>query len=61
MNLSDTWYETVLAFLAGMLIAANKPVVDMILATKWRTIWILTILLFAFCLDARPLYQSCLQ
>lgn len=48
MNLSDTWYETVLAFLAGMLIAANKPVVDMILATKWRTIWILTILLFAF-------------
>ena len=38
MNLSDTWYETVLAFLAGMLIAANKPVVDMILATKWRTI-----------------------
>ena len=61
MNLSDTWYETVLAFLAGMLIAANKPVVDMILARKWRTIWILTILLFAFCLDARPLYQSCLQ
>lgn len=48
MNLSDTWYETVLAFLAGMLIAANKPVVDMILATKWHTIWILTILLFAF-------------